>query len=134
MSLVRIAVLLATAGLVAAAPLAGQGEKGKGGRGKPDGKEAAPGRKAGGPASDVEIRLIRDYYVGKARPKPLPPGIAKNLARGKPLPPGIAKTRMPPDLVVRLPVRAGHEWLLAGDLVVLIDPVGIVVDVLREIF
>jgi len=87
------------------------------------------------PASDVEIRLIRGYYTSQgAKPKPLPPGIAKNLARGKPLPPGIAKTRLPEALVVQLPARPDHQWVLAGDVVVLIDPVGIVVDILREIF
>jgi len=100
------------------------------------GKEhgAAAHHKAG-PASDVEIRLIREFYATQgAKPKPLPPGIAKRLARGKPLPPGIAKTRLPDGLVARLPARPDYQWALAGDVVVLIDPVGIVVDVLREIF
>jgi hypothetical protein len=49
--------------------------------------------------SSKEVSLIneffRNYHVdkkgGKKGAKPLPPGIAKNLARGKPLPPGIAK-------------------------------------------
>ena len=87
------------------------------------------------PASEREIKVIREYYAAQgAKPKPLPPGIAKNLARGKPLPPGIARTRLPDDLLVRLPVRPDHQWVLAGDLVVLVDPVGLVVDILREIF
>lgn len=121
-------------GLLAAAPLAAQGPKDHGkGKGK-GGNEHAAGRKASAPVADVEIKVIRDYYAGRARPKPLPPGIAKNLARGKPLPPGIAKTRVPNDLYRLLPPRPDHEWLLLGDVVVLVDPVGIVVDILDHIF
>lgn len=106
--------------------------KSKGAAGK---EHAAAGHQKAAPASDIEIRIFREYYTAKGvKPKPLPPGIAKNLARGKPLPPGIAKTRLPDDLLVRLPVRPDYQWVMTGDVVVLIDPVGIVVDILREIF
>jgi len=100
------------------------------GRGK--GKEA--GRAAAGKAnhargSDVEIRIIREYYGAPSRKlKALPPGIAKNLARGKPIPPGIARTRAPDDLVVLLPVREGTRWWIAGDHVLLVDTNNILVD------
>jgi hypothetical protein len=61
--------------------------------------------------SSKEVSLIneffRNYHVdkkgGKKGAKPLPPGIAKNLARGKPLPPGIAKRTLPRELIVQLP-------------------------------
>ena len=77
-----------------------------------------------------EVRIIREYYrEPSARPKPLPPGIAKNLARGKPLPPGIAKRSLPTDLSRRLTVRDGVERVLAGDKVVLVRA-GIVIDIL----
>ena len=105
------------------------------GRGK--GKEA--GRAASGKVnhargSDAEIRIIRDYYgVPSRKLKPLPPGIAKNLARGKPIPPGIARTRAPDDLVVRLPAREGTRWWIAGDHVLLVDTNNLVVDFFRAL-
>jgi hypothetical protein len=76
-----------------------------------------------------EVTIIRAYYREPAvRPKPLPPGIAKNLARGKPLPPGIAKRSLPTDLSSRLPVREGVERVLAGDQVVMVRA-GVVIDI-----
>ena len=76
-----------------------------------------------------EVTIIRDYYREPAgRPKPLPPGIAKNLARGKPLPPGIAKKSLPVDLSRRLPVREGVDRILAGDQVVMVRA-GVVIDI-----
>jgi hypothetical protein len=84
--------------------------------------------------TDDEARIFRQYYSGKKRPKPLPPGIAKNLARGKPIPPGLSKSRLPGDLVRRLPQRPGYEWAVANDVVILIDATGIVRDIVRNIF
>jgi hypothetical protein len=74
--------------------------------------------------------VFRDYYrVHRAEVKSLPPGIAMNLARGKPLPPGIARTRVPQEVLVRLPARpAGYEVFLVGDRVVMLDRRGLVVD------
>lgn len=93
--------------------------------GKGKGKEAGRGAAAKvnhARGSDVEIRIIRDYYgVPSRKLKPLPPGIAKNLARGKPIPPGIARTRAPDGLVALLPARAGTRWWIAGDHVLLVD-------------
>lgn len=105
--------------------------------GKPDNP---PGS---GPAIDIgasisvsfgaeETRLIRDYFVANPyNAKPLPPGIAKNLARGKPLPPGIAKRYLPGDLVAGLPSRPGYERIIAGNDVLLVAvATGIIVDIL----
>lgn len=104
------------------------------GRDKSDNAQVSRGT-AKGPGTEVEIRIIRDYYSSQSRkPKSLPPGIAKNLARGKPLPPGIAKTRMPDDLIVLLPARAGTHWIVAGDVVLLVDAGDIIVDLVRLIF
>lgn len=90
--------------------------------------------KDGDRSSDVEIRIIRDYFAARSeRPKPLPPGIAKNLARGKPLPPGIAKRYAPDDLVLRLPKREGMRWILAGDTMVLVDVTGVVRDIVKAL-
>lgn len=67
-----------------------------------------------------------------AEAKPLPPGIAKNLARGKPLPPGIAKQRFPAGLLSQLPHRPGHEWAVVGnDIVLIAAATGIVVGILH---
>lgn len=104
------------------------------GRGKSDNAQESRGT-VKGPGTDVEIRIIRDYYSSQGRkPKSLPPGIAKNLARGKPLPPGIAKTRAPDDLIVLLPARTGTRWLVAGDVVLLVDAGDIIVDLVRLVF
>ena len=107
-----------------AVPLEAQAGRGKG---KDAGRAASKANHARG--SDVEIRIIREYYgVPSRKLKPLPPGIAKNLARGKPIPPGIARTRAPDGLVVRLPVRDGTRWWIAGDHVLLVDTNNLLVD------
>ena len=110
------------------------------GKGKDRGKPASgdvqvsPG-KAKGPGTDIELRIIRDFYSADSRkPKSLPPGIAKNLARGKPLPPGIAKQQVPDDLIVLLPARTGTRWLIAGDVVLLVDVSDVIVDLVRLVF
>ena len=85
--------------------------------------------------SAVERERIGSYFrTHRYEAKPLPPGIARNLARGKPLPPGIAKQRIPADLSRLLVARSGYESLIVGDRIVLIDPVGIVVDILSDMF
>lgn len=83
--------------------------------------------------SKDEAAVIQQYFaqhpldVGKGgkngqKGKPLPPGIARNLARGKPLPPGIAKQQLPQDLVRQLPpVHAGYERVYVDGRVLLVD-------------
>jgi hypothetical protein len=67
--------------------------------------------------------------------KPLPPGIAKNLARGKPLPPGIAKNFLPQPFIAQLPQHPGYEWRQAGsDLVLAVSGTYVVQDVLNGVF
>jgi hypothetical protein len=73
--------------------------------------------------------------VGLQGYKPLPPGIAKNLARGKPLPPGIAKRYVPGSLLGQLPNHPGYEWRVAGtDLILVGIETAIVADVLQGVF
>jgi hypothetical protein len=86
--------------------------------------------------NDSDRGIFRDYYRTQGVvAKPLPPGIAKNLARGKPLPPGIARTRVPDAVLVRLPWRPpGYTFFLVGDRVVLLDTKGLVADILLSIF
>jgi hypothetical protein len=111
---IGVGLLLAAA---IAGPAVGQAGK-KHDKGKPHAEQSAPTRPR---ASAAEIRIIHEYYVAKG-------------VKPKPLPPGIAKTRLPDDLVVRLPARPNYLWISAGNVVILVDPVGVVVDILREIF
>lgn len=128
---VRILVISFLLFGLTAGPATAQGK----GKGKAErGGEVSTGR-ARGPGTEVEIRIIRDYYSENSRkPKPLPPGIAKNLARGKPLPRGIARTRVPDGLLVLLPARTGTRWLIAGDVVLLVDAGDLIVDLVRLVF
>ena len=122
-------LLLTTLLAVAASPAAAQ---------RPDRDKGKPGK---APVTvrvvfqDSDREVFREYYgAHRNLVKPLPPGIAKNLARGKPLPPGIAKTRVPDVVVVRLPWRpAGYSFFLVGDRIVLLDTRGLVVDILLDI-
>jgi hypothetical protein len=82
-----------------------------------------------------ERRIIAEYFQrhdqGYDR---LPPGIAKNMARGKPLPPGIAKRTLPNDLLARLPQRVGHDRVMVGADILLVEvATGVITDVLRDV-
>jgi hypothetical protein len=67
--------------------------------------------------------------------KPLPPGIAKNLARGKPLPPGIAKKQLPGPFISQLPHHPGYAWEQAGgDLVLVASGSLVISDILKGVF
>jgi hypothetical protein len=85
---------------------------------------------------DSDRGVFREYYSAhRDGVKPLPPGIAKNLARGKPLPPGIAKTRVPDAVLVKLPWRPpAYSVFLFGDRIVLLDAGGLVADIMESIF
>jgi hypothetical protein len=87
--------------------------------------------------SEIERRLIREYYVQRAPAAgqdSLPPGIRKKLARGKPLPPGIAKRMLPSDLDARLPVRAGAvRQVIGSDVVLIAVATNIVLDILFDV-
>jgi hypothetical protein len=136
----RFAVVLL---LVGPAILAGQAfadpppGKGKNKR-KAEESEAAPAARLVGAAvfSALEIQRIRSYYAAQpnARVKPLPPGIAKNLARGKPLPPGIAKRYAPQGLVRELSSRSGCEILVAGASILLVEAAtGVIRDIVEAV-
>jgi hypothetical protein len=87
--------------------------------------------------TDVQVRMIRDYYAGtttgngKGKKNGLPPGIEKNLQRGKPLPPGIAKQYLPQDLLIKLPrPGAGLEYLVVAGKLLLVE---VATQVIREV-
>ena len=85
--------------------------------------------------SNKDKVIIQDQF--RAHPftvSPLPPGIAKNLARGKPLPYGIKKVFLPDGILSSLPVYPGHEYLVAGDDVLLVNSTtGIISDILTNV-
>ena len=92
--------------------------------------------------SRAEVEIIARYYHYAPLPpesrhggKPLPRGIAKQLARGKPLPPGLAKQPLPRDLAVLLPPPpAGHERIVVAGKVLLVEMTTQVVrDVLTDV-
>ena len=100
------------------------------------GKSHRQGNAPGAPAAMFSPRdrdAVIGYYGGWPAARPLPPGIARNLARGKPLPPGIAKRALPPDLLARLPRYPGYDYYLVGSDVVLVAiATGIIVDILTQ--
>lgn len=153
MAIARIFVALLAATLMAAAPASAQPGKNKGhGNGGPPGKpqqiERPDQGRSGNSLGDVaitaaEIAIIHDYlgrHRGDLSPelrhaKPLPPGIAMNMARGKPIPPGIAKTRLPDGLLGRLPQYPGYEWTAVGTDILLVSLAsGLIADVLHNAF
>jgi len=102
------------------------------GKDKDGGRAAARANHARG--SDVEIRIIREYYGEPSRKlKPLPPGMYKHLGRGKQVPAGILRTRFPELLQARMPRREGASWWIAGDHALLIDSNNILVDFFRAL-
>lgn len=82
--------------------------------------------------SEVERRLILEYFghppKGAPGGKGMPPGLAK---QGK-LPPGIAKKALPADLLRRLPAaRPGTERVIVdNDVVLIAAATGVILDVL----
>jgi hypothetical protein len=87
--------------------------------------------------SDISSSDARRIAVnlGLTGYKPLPPGIAKNLALGKPLPPGIAKKRVPGSMLDHLPYYPGYEWQSVGnDLVLVALSTAIVTSIIKGVF
>ena len=79
--------------------------------------------------------IARDSGIRPGSYQPLPPGMRNRLAKGKPLPPGIAKKQVPPGMLARLPLHPGHEWLVIGVDLVLVDiKTRVSVDILAGVF
>jgi hypothetical protein len=82
---------------------------------------------------DISYEQVRQIIVVEQKTgyRPLPPGIAKNLARGKPLPRGIAKKKVPTAIVRHLPTYPDYEWRRCGADLLLVQ---IATQVIAEIF
>lgn len=130
----RITLATALAALSLASSAAAQG------RGRPKPQEKRAKQSSGAVNVSVQFTVgerdvIAKYFAAHPyQAKPLPPGIAKNLARGKPLPPGIAKRGVPAALVAQLPQRSGVTINIVGDRLVLLDTHGIVLDIMVNVF
>lgn len=86
------------------------------------------------PISAGDARRVAEQFnlVGYSS---LPPGIRKNLARGKPLPPGLARQVAPQPMLERLPRYDGYEWQVAGaDLVLVSIANAVIAEVLTDVF
>jgi hypothetical protein len=122
------ATVLALSVLASDAMAQGRGKKGA------DKDDASVSVSAAVIFTDAHRARVAEYFV--AHPvgaKPLPPGIAKNLARGKPMPPGIAKRAVPKEVLVLLPrPEPGVSFVIVGDMVVA-ERAGITVDVMFKI-
>ncbi|MDZ4738006.1 MAG: hypothetical protein SGJ07_16815 [Rhodospirillaceae bacterium] len=99
---------------------------------------------------EVERRLIRGYYSrnyhdyvytgsgknkgippGLAKKGWLPPGIAMQIARGQRIPDDVVYYRLPDDLRGQLPRRAGYEYYILDDKVLLVrEATNLILDVL----
>lgn len=77
-------------------------------------------------------RYHRDHPLAV---RDLPPGMRKRIARGKPLPPGIAKKQLAPGLLAIAPqLERGYSYARVGRDVVVLNPAGLVVDLLLDAF
>lgn len=158
--MLKHAVLLCLPLLLIATPAPVRADKGGGGHGNPHAQQQdfergdKPGKKAekksrnderaeAPRAASISIgitlggarSLAHEAGIPAGRYQPLPPGMRNRLAKGKPLPPGIAKKQAPPAMLARLPVHAGHEWLVIGvDLVLVNIRTQIPVDILPGVF
>lgn len=119
-----------------AAPPGHGSEHGSGYRaGQEGGSDLTAALAAGATAATISALLGGRTQVLSVGAKPLPPGIAKNLARGKPLPPGIAKQAVPQPLLARLPVVDGHTWIRIGTELVLVGiATSIIAQVISNVF
>jgi hypothetical protein len=94
--------------------------------------------------SATERALIGDY-VTKAKAssqglppglagRPLPPGLRKHIERTGQLPPGLQKRVLPGDLRSRLPHRAGQDFRVVGNDIVLIEiATNLVLDIMQGV-
>lgn len=142
-----LAALLTAAGPAMAAPPEGKGKPDHAGgpsksQGNGPGNDAliAPLKKGEADVGDiildtvlteVERRLIRDYFAGTdrsslppglAKRDQLPPGLARQVQRNGVLPPGLDPDPLPRDLIDRLPRRGqGIDRVVVGTDVILIE-------------
>ncbi len=94
--------------------------------------------------SAAERALIGDYVrKTEASPQGLPPGLAghplspglqKHIDRTGRLPPGLEKRRLPSDLLGRLPSRAGQDYRVVGNDIMLIEiATGLILDIMQGV-
>ena len=114
--------------------------------GKPAHAASQPGARAGG-FDQESRRVIEDYYGYMARKGKCPPGLAKKnngcmppgqakkWAAGQPLPTDLRYSRLPPDLLKRLPPPPPeHRYVrIAGDVLLIAIGTRMVIDAVEDI-
>ena len=105
--------------------------------------------------SEIERRLVRDYYRGgalrapdaaarikAAKPKQgpggnrrAPPGLARQLQSRGTLPPGLAKRDLPADLASRLPFPwpGTQRVIVDNDVLLIQQATGLILDILEDV-
>lgn len=80
--------------------------------------------------------VFRNYYrTHHIVVTPLRAEVARLIVRGKPLPEGVVRVALAPDLLALVPPpEAGYSYAIVGDRIVMLDPDGLVDDILEEIF
>lgn len=153
-----LTILLVLPLLLAAPDMAGAA-----GKDKSKGKPAAAGNKNAGSSGNssnsgdvsseqiigtiinvAERVLIGDYVnkayksnslpPGLANRDHLPPGLQRQIERNGTLPPGLAKRGLPSDLRQSLPHRAGQDYRVVGNDIVLIETATLLIlDVMKDV-
>lgn len=112
-----------------------------------NGHAGKPGHAGKQGFDDDARRIIGDYYGSMARKGHCPPGLAKKnngclppgqakkWAAGKPLPSDLKYSKLPPDLLKRLPpVPRDHEYVrIAGDVLLIAVGTRMVIDAVEDI-
>ena len=94
--------------------------------------------------SATERALIGDFVTKAKKSKnglppglagrPLPPGLRKHIERTGQLPPGLQKRSLPSELRNQLPRRAGQDFRVAGNDIVLIETAtNLILDVMQGV-
>ena len=131
---VSLAAVLLLGAVSADLSAQGRSQEQRGGRGHKDkGRESAASAQA--VFREGDRAAFQNYFATHyMTARPLPPGIAKNLARGKPLPPGIAKRALPQEAYrIAPPMVDGLSYAIVGNSVVA-TRAGIVIDILSGVF
>ncbi len=117
--------------------------QGKANKGKSDG--VSTGALLATVISATERALIGDFVrkakrsnnglpPGLAKRDRLPPGLQKHIQRTGRLPPGLEKRRLPGDLRGLLPRRAGQDFRVVGDDIVLIETAtNLILDIMQGV-
>jgi hypothetical protein len=119
-------------------------DKGKGKANQGQSEDISTGALLATVISAAERALIGDYVrKAKASPqglppgltgRPLAPGLQKHIDRTGRLPPGLEKRRLPSGLLGQLPQRAGQDYRVVGNDIVLVElATNLILDIMQGV-